>query len=393
MISFKKFFESFLLFFTISFILLVEDRYIRLSLHTILYIFTACMLIFNVFNTYSKRSQIIIGVFSQTMILVIQVFFIFFFEWNLINTIISIFLLILSFSCEYYIVNEENKSYIFNTIDDSCLSFQDAKILSQLIRQKASKFEQAGKVINREVFYELKDEIPRNSINTYLNKDSLSDEFIENLMSTLDTPYVYLVLSDTGSITSDVIGVFTNKPYNHISLSFDSELKTLISYNGGQKVSPPGLNPELIKYFCKKDDASIRIYRLSVTKIQKEKMLEKIKQINVEGSAYNLAGLALKKTYKPNIMFCSQFIYNLFEYAGIHYFEKDDKSVMPTDFVELDYDRKLEFIENIRLSEFIEFTETKKPVKKVRKRKHKLIIYSTFVAIVYVISYCIHIYQ
>ncbi|WP_249030382.1 hypothetical protein [Tannockella kyphosi] len=391
MISFKKFFESFLLLFAIIFIVAVQDRYINMSLHTILYVFIACILVFNVFNTYSKRSQIVIGVFAQTTILVIQVFFIFFFEWNTLNTIVSILLLLLSFTCEYYIINEENKEYIFHTIDDTCLSFEDARILSQLVREKASSLEKAGRVINREVFYELKDEIPRNSINKYLNFDSLSDEYTSNLDKSLDDDYVYIVLSDTGSITSDVIGVFTNKPYNHASIAFDKDLKTLISYNGGQKVTPPGLNPEIIKYFCKKDDASIRVYRLPTSKQQKQEMINKIKQINQEGSAYNLVGLALNKTYKANIMFCSQFVYNLLASVGLNYFEKCETLVKPTDLIELDYDRKLEFVETIQLSELYDYTCENKPIKIKRKKLHTLMIYSIFVAAIYIISYIVHI--
>ena len=57
-------------------------------------------------------------------------------------------------------------------------------------------------------------------------------------------------------------------------------------------------------------------------------MLDKIREINNEGSAYNLLGLVLKVTPQPNIMFCSQFVYTILELAGLNYFEKDAAHVI-----------------------------------------------------------------
>ncbi len=72
-------------------------------------------------------------------------------------------------------------------------------------------------------------------------------------------------------------------------------------------------------------------------------MIQKIEQINKEGSAYNLIGLTLNVSIKPNIMYCSEFVYCLLDYADATYFDKNDAKVKPTDFVELDYYRKVSF--------------------------------------------------
>ena len=161
---------------------------------------------------------------------------------------------------------------------------------------------------------------------------------------TIENGYVYIILSDTGSPASELISLFTKKQYNHASIAFDKELKTMVSYNNGQNRFPPGLHSEKISHFYHRQGACIMVYALEATAEQKRNMISKIEQINIEGSSYNTAGLLLKHSFQPNIMFCSQFVYCLLQYAGIAYFQKKTEYVTPMDFVELDYKRKLEFV-------------------------------------------------
>jgi hypothetical protein len=151
------------------------------------------------------------------------------------------------------------------------------------------------------------------------------------------------VISNTGSPASEIISVFTNKQFNHASLSFDRDLKTLLSYNGGDRVYPPGLNPEMLSFFNRKDGAGILVYSLPCPAEKKRFVLEKIREINTEGSAYNMLGLVSGRSFRPNIMFCSQFVYCMLELAGLAYFKKGSGKIEPTDFVELDYRRALSF--------------------------------------------------
>jgi hypothetical protein len=132
-------------------------------------------------------------------------------------------------------------------------------------------------------------------------------------------------------------------------LSFDKDLHTIISYNGGERVYPPGLNLEMIQFFNKKKDAAIMVYALPVTYEKKKALIDKIKSINVEGNAYNLLGLVFKFSAKPNIMFCSQFVYNMLKYVDMAYFVKHD--IKPTDLVELDYYRKLKYAYEIKFNQ------------------------------------------
>jgi len=197
--------------------------------------------------------------------------------------------------------------------------------------------------LSYEALQEVITDIPRHSAVKYINEGSLTQSYFDSAMKTLTDPYIYIVISNTGSAASDIISMFTQKSYNHASLAFDHNLDTIISYNGGEKVYPPGLNREMIEYFNKKNDASIMVYRLPISYEKKLKMINKIKAINNDGSAYNLVGLVFKYSKPSNIMFCSQFLYSMLKYVDLEYFDKEDELVKPTDLVELDYFRKLEF--------------------------------------------------
>jgi hypothetical protein len=190
--------------------------------------------------------------------------------------------------------------------------------------------------------------LPQHDSFRYINKGSLTDEYFDLAKETLDDRKIYIIISNTGSPASEIISLFTRKQYNHASLSFDRELKTIVSYNGGEKIYPPGLNMETIKYFNKKPDSSMVVYSLAIPPAKKLAIISKIRKINEEGNAYNVLGLITKNSFRPNIMFCSQFVYRMLKFVGLAYFDKKDGQIKPTDFIELDYDRKLKYEYKIR---------------------------------------------
>ena len=192
--------------------------------------------------------------------------------------------------------------------------------------------------------------MPRHSATSYINRNGLTDSYFEDCDASIKDEHIYLIMSDTGSPGSELLSVFTRKMYNHVSISFDYDLKTVISYNGGEKLYPPGMNKEQISFFQKKKGASIIVYSLACTKTQKEAMIEKVREINRDGSAYNITGLVTRATFKPNIMFCSQFIYTLLHGVGLNYFESKAIDVKPTDFVEKDYYRHLDYCYKIKFN-------------------------------------------
>lgn len=339
-----------MLIFLVVFVLMMESY----VLHVLIYAFVAVMLELSLFKSYPRPFERVCGTLLYAMLMVIQIVYSITCAWTPMNRFIAVILLIPSFLVEYYILKGRGRLDVTQLLDDTCLSFEDLRHLSRKIRGGATAVCRAGKAMNREVLGGIIGDLPRNSSIRYLAKGSLSDEYMVNIEKSLEDPYVYLVLTDSGSPTSDFIRVFTQKAYNHASISFDRELVTLVSFNGGERITPPGMNQEMLWWFYKKEDANIRIYRLKVTTDQKAKMIARIKQIDREGSAYNIMGLALKKSFRPNIMFCSHFVYSLLESVDAQYFQKEPIDVRPTDFVELDYDRKLEFVERIYLSKELE---------------------------------------
>lgn len=353
-ISFKKYLEAMLLGIALLFLLFFEDRQIFLSMHCLIYAIVAVSLIISLFRAYANPKKLAFGVCVQLVILTLQVVMWHFSDWTFSNRFTAALLVVAAFMVEYYTLRKWDASFMPHTKDSTCVSFADIKRLRYKLGRAVRTLESAGKVVNMETLNEMIVEIPRNNALRYIAQDSLSEEYLQNLVQSVDDRYVYLVLSDTGSVASNVIGVITRKPYSHVSIAFDAELQTLVSYNGGQKISPPGLNAEVLAWFCKKEDSSIRIYRLAVAKEQKQRMIDKVLQINQEGSAYNWIGPLVGRSFQPNIMFCSQFVYCLLEAGGVHYFDCPAIEVRPADFVEQDYDRKLEFVENIRLSDMLD---------------------------------------
>ena len=241
-------------------------------------------------------------------------------------------------SSPFYLPSAEEAEFTFNEIVDN---IQDVK----------NTIEKGKECLSKENIDEIASDIPRHNSFKYINKGSLTDAYFDAADKTMGDPKLYIVISKTGSPASEVISLFTQKQYNHASLSFDRELKTIISYNGGERVSPPGLNREMISYFNRKPGSSILVYSLQITEEQKQVIIDQIREINNEGNAYNLLGLVFKHSFRPNIMFCSQFVYKMLKIAGAHYFEKKDKQVKPTDLIEMDYYRKLRYEYEIRFNE------------------------------------------
>ena len=191
-------------------------------------------------------------------------------------------------------------------------------------------------------------DLPRHSATRYLNHNTLSAAFFRDCEASLADEHLYIVISSTGSSCCELLSVFTQKKYNHVSISFDRDLKTVLSYNGGANVNPPGLNKEQMNFFQQNENASMMVYCLDASREKKVIALEKIREINKNGSAYNMLGLLTKVSVRPNIMFCSQFVYSLLSLAGLEYFAEKAANVRPTDFIERDYYRKLQFCYEVK---------------------------------------------
>jgi hypothetical protein len=129
-----------------------------------------------------------------------------------------------------------------------------------------------------------------------------------------------------------LVSRLTGDPFNHVSLSFDRALTTLVSCHGGNDQQTPGVNHETVDGLLARQGASFMGIEVDLTTSQKARLLEELVTIDAEGSSYNVAGLLTKRAAKPNIMFCSQFVYRLLSSVGLVGFADDPCRVRPSDF-------------------------------------------------------------
>ena len=248
----------------------------------------------------------------------------------------------------YVAVGNHVELYLPSFQEAVTISFSQIREFAGGVSQTLTVIKRSGGSLSPDNFKKILSDLPRHNSFRYVNSGSLTEDYFKAAKASLNDLGIYIIISNTGTPASEIISVFTQKQFNHASLAFDAQLQTIVSYNGGERVYPPGLNCEMVDFFYKKSDASILIYRLPVTYEQKCAAIDKISQINTEGSAYNLLGLLLNQSYRPNIMYCSQFVYNILKHIGASYFESSG-IIKPTDLIEKDYFRKLDFIQELRL--------------------------------------------
>jgi len=267
-----------------------------------------------------------------------------------LRRIIGLLLLLLPLVVSRYITAGKYAHFYLPSVEEAAtIGFSNLTNVASQLMGTLSKIGDTKKKLRLENIKSIVEILSGHNSFNYVNNGSLTEEYFKKAEECLNDPNVYIIISNTGTTASEIISIFTQKHYNHASLAFDSELKTILSYNGGAKVYPPGLNMEMIDFFSKAPDSRILVYSLPCTLEQKKLMIGKISKINKEGSAYNILGLVLKRSFKPNILYCSQFVYKMLDYAGLTYFTKADGKVTPTDLIELDYYKKLKFEREIKL--------------------------------------------
>lgn len=264
-------------------------------------------------------------------------------QWLILSkkTLSLSLLLFLSLLIIFLIYQE---TFHLSYIHPSSLALNPMKRFKEKKEQYITLYDHSRDALNRQNIKYLVSEIPRHGYIRYTSQHNLPDKFFALSTEAIEKEEVlYIILSQTGSPASEVISLFTHTNFNHISLSFDRNLKTMVSYNGGNKFQEPGLNIEDLKSLQQKEDSHLLVYSLKATKKQQYKILNKINKINNEGSAYNVVGLVTSHSVRPNMMFCSQFVYSMFQEADLNFFEASHGEVKPTDFIEKDDQQKLVF--------------------------------------------------
>lgn len=134
---------------------------------------------------------------------------------------------------------------------------------------------------------------------------------------------IYIVLSNTGTLLSKAIGVYTRKELNHASIAFDEELNEMYSFGRKNKNNP------FIGGFVREDataglftNATCAIYTCQVTEEEYNRMQEKIRQMERQKDLYKynligLFGIAMNiKIEREHAFFCSQFVATIMNECG-----------------------------------------------------------------------------
>lgn len=138
---------------------------------------------------------------------------------------------------------------------------------------------------------------------------------------------IYLVLSYTGTVLSNIIKFYTRKEFSHVSIALDEELKELYSFGRLKPYNPfkggfvhEGINIGTFKRFPKTKAA---IYSLTVSDIEYQKIEENIRKIENKKDLYkfNTVGLFLvainKKIIRKNSFYCAEFVRYILEKSGV----------------------------------------------------------------------------
>lgn len=150
---------------------------------------------------------------------------------------------------------------------------------------------------------------------------------------------IYIVLSDTGSLLSRMIRLYTQNQLNHASIAFDQELHEVYSF--GRKC-PRNL---FVSGFTQEDlrgvlfkDAKFKIFRCSVSKEQYDRIRAAVNRFKQNQHLYKYSFLGLlgvlfnKPVERDHAFFCSQFVAHVLEQAGIQITDKCAALTTPSDF-------------------------------------------------------------
>jgi hypothetical protein len=177
----------------------------------------------------------------------------------------------------------------------------------------------------------------------------------------------YILLTDTGTVFTNLIKLFTNKPYNHASIAFDSDLSEVYSF-GRKSIRNP-----FIGGFVEEDmksrlfnQADCEIYSFEITEVQMQKMKHYILEIEAEKNQYRynflgLFGFILNRPIeRKKSFFCSQFVASVLEEGNVIDFKKPLSLIAPNDFqkltnLQLMYQGKLTDYTNKKIGEKARF--------------------------------------
>lgn len=156
---------------------------------------------------------------------------------------------------------------------------------------------------------------------------------------------VYFLLTETGTLLSETIKLYTKAKYNHVSLGLDHELRQLYSFGRKNPINP--LDGGFVHEDFERGTYSWHphtlgaLYELAVS----DEVYKNIEQVITEFQKqrdkylYNFIGLFGVCLNTPleidSAYFCSQFVSEVLNRSGLSLFDKPSGLVTPEDFYKL----------------------------------------------------------
>ena len=157
---------------------------------------------------------------------------------------------------------------------------------------------------------------------------------------------IYIVLSRTGTMFSNIIALFTRKEYSHVSLSLDSSFTQMFSFGCKipSKVLPAGLVKENLYsgVFAMYPNSRCLVYKINITSEQFDFLQDEINKFfeNQDEYKYSVLGTVTAYFNKPHkreyYYFCSQFVAELLINSGIYKTDKLPEVIKPMDLLEIE---------------------------------------------------------
>ena len=165
---------------------------------------------------------------------------------------------------------------------------------------------------------------------------------------------VYLLFTNTGTMFTKLISIYTKHSLNHVSIAFDEHLEEIYSFGRKKPYNPfiggfvkEQLNEGLMKH------AECAVYSLLVSKTEYEKMRGEVMKIaeKKELFKYNLIGLFAilcnQRLERKNAFFCSQFVATILNMKN-GLLKKVPSLITPQDLLSID---KLQLVHQGKLSD------------------------------------------
>lgn len=155
---------------------------------------------------------------------------------------------------------------------------------------------------------------------------------------------IYVIVTRTNTVPSRVIRACTGSPYNHVSLSFDRELRDMVSFGRLYPSFPvpggfvhEGKNKGFFRRFR---DTQCRVYQKQVSEREYRIFLRLLRRFHQSRFKFNNLGLVTLMAGIPlerdDAYFCSQFCGKMLAESGICGFDKPFGLLRPSDFCKLE---------------------------------------------------------